>query len=173
MFFLHVNFFPTLFTFDFRRGESAKVYFYFIYLYCRSSESQWRILNDSRVTEGLGWDQFVTRPGQDTPYLLLYHRLGQDIVDRMPARNKLAMVIADNRMYDREVEEEMRRAEEEQRRVEEENRRVEEEQRRVEEEQRRDKEEMAGQNNPLKRFFEEFVFDLEMNEPEPKIRKCM
>ena len=150
MFVLHVNFFPTLFTFDFRRGESAKVYFYFIYLYCRSSESQWRILNDSRVTEGLGWDQFVTRPGQDTPYLLLYHRLGQDIVDRMPARNKLAMVIADNRMYDKEVEEEMRRAEEEQRRVE---------------------EEMASPNNPLKRFFEEFAFDLEMNEPEPKIRK--
>ena len=109
--------------------------------------------------EGLGWDQFVNRPGQDTPYILFYHRLGrEDFVDRMPTWDKLAMVIADNRMSDREFEEQQR---------------VEEEQRRVEEEQRRDKEEMAGQNNPLKRFFEEFVFDLEMNEPEPKIRKCM
>ena len=123
--------------------------------------------------EGLGWDQFVNRPGQDTPYILFYHRLGrEDFVDRMPTWDKLAMVIADNRMSDREFEEQQR-VEEEQRRVEEEQRRVEEEQRRVEEEQRRDKEEMAGQNNPLKRFFEEFVFDLEINEPEPKIRKCM
>ena len=100
--------------------------------------------------EGLGWDQFVNRPGQDTPYILFYHRLGrEDFVDRMPTWDKLAMVIADNRMSDREFEE--------QQRVEEEQRRVEEEQRRVEEEQRRDKEEMAGQNNPLKRFFEERV----------------
>ena len=100
--------------------------------------------------EGLGWDQFVNRTGQDTPYILFYHRLGrEDFVDRMPTWDKLAMVIADNRMSDREFEE----------------------QQRVEEEQRRVEEEMASPNNPLKRFFEEFAFDLEMNEPEPKIRK--
>ena len=35
---------------------------------------------DSSVTEGVGWDQFVTRTsqyGRDMPYLLLYHRRGQ------------------------------------------------------------------------------------------------
>ena len=71
-------------------------------------ESQWRILNDSSVTEGVGWDQFVTRTsqhGRDTPYLLLYHRLGQeDTEERLPAADKLARVIADNRRFVRDVD---------------------------------------------------------------------
>ena len=82
----------------------------------RSSETQWRILNDSSVTEGVGWDQFVTRTsqhGRDTPYLLLYHRLGQeDTEERLPAADKLARVIADNMLVEREILEDRREAEE-------------------------------------------------------------
>ena len=66
------------------------------------------ILNDSSVTEGVGWDQFVTRTsqhGRDTPYLLLYHRLGQeDTEERLPAADKLARVIADNLRFVRDVD---------------------------------------------------------------------
>ena len=71
-------------------------------------ESQWRILNDSSVTEGVGWDQFVTRTsqhGRDMPYLLLYHRLGQeDTEEKLPAADKLGRVIADNRQFVRNMD---------------------------------------------------------------------
>ena len=71
-------------------------------------ESQWRILNDSSVTEGVGWDQFVTRTsqhGRDMPYLLLYHRLGQeDTEEKLPAADKLGRVIADNRRFVRDMD---------------------------------------------------------------------
>ena len=60
------------------------------------------------MTEGVGWDQFVTRTsqyGRDMPYLLLYHRLGQeDTEERLPAADKLARVIADNRQFVRDVD---------------------------------------------------------------------
>ena len=87
-------------------GETLSIVF--IFCFFRSSETQWRILNDSSVTEGVGWDQFVTRTsqhGRDTPYLLLYHRLGQeDTEERLPAADKLARVIADNRRFVRDMD---------------------------------------------------------------------
>ena len=55
----------------------------------------------------MGWDQFVTRTsqhGRDTPYLLLYHRLGQeDTEEKLPAADKLARVIADNMLVERNL----------------------------------------------------------------------
>ena len=64
----------------------------------------------------MGWDQFVTRTsqhGRDTPYLLLYHRLGQeDTEEKLPAADKLARVIADNMLVEREILEDRREAEE-------------------------------------------------------------
>ena len=80
--------------------------FIFINFVFRSSETQWSILNDSLVEEGVGWDQFVTRTSHsDTPYLLLYHRLGQENTEeRLPAADKLARVIADNRRFVRDVD---------------------------------------------------------------------
>ena len=64
----------------------------------------------------MGWDQFVTRTshhGRDTPYLLLYHRLGQeDTEERLPAADKLARVIADNLRVEKEIVEDRREAEE-------------------------------------------------------------
>ena len=79
--------------------------FIFINFVFRSSETQWSILNDSLVEEGVGWDQFVTRTSSsDTPYLLLYHRLGQENTEeRLPAADKLASVIADNMLVEREI----------------------------------------------------------------------
>ena len=59
------------------------------------------------MTEGVGWDQFATRTsqhGRDTPYLLLYHRLGQeDTEERLPASQMLADVIADNLKVERDL----------------------------------------------------------------------
>ena len=80
--------------------------FSFIAFVSRSSETQWRILNDSLVEEGVDWDQFVPRTSHsDTPYLLLYNRLGQeDTEERLPAADKLARVIADNRRFVRDVD---------------------------------------------------------------------
>ena len=80
--------------------------FSFIAFVFRSSETQWRILNDSLVEEGVDWDQFVPRTSHsDTPYLLLYNRLGQeDPEERLPAADKLARVIADNRRFVRDVD---------------------------------------------------------------------
>ena len=80
--------------------------FSFIAFVFRSSETQWRILNDSLVEEGVDWDQFVPRTShRDTPYLLLFHRLGQeDTEERLPAADKLARVIADNRRFVRDVD---------------------------------------------------------------------
>ena len=88
--------------------------FIFINFVFRSSETQWSILNDSLVEEGVGWDQFVTRTSHsDTPYLLLYHRLGQENTEeRLPAADKLARVIADNMLVEREILEDRREAEE-------------------------------------------------------------
>ena len=88
--------------------------FSFIAFVFRSSETQWRILNDSLVEEGLNWDQFVPRTSHsDTPYLLLYNRLGQeDTEERLPAADKLARVIADNLRVEKEIVEDRREAEE-------------------------------------------------------------
>ena len=88
--------------------------FSFIAFVFRSSETQWRILNDSLVEEGVDWDQFVPRTSHsDTPYLLLYHRLGQeDPEERLPAADKLARVIADNLRVEKEIVEDRREAEE-------------------------------------------------------------
>ena len=75
---------------------------------CRSSESGWRILNDSTVTEGVSWEQFVARTsqhGRDTPYLLLYQRLGQEeLEEAVPTAVKLARVAADNTRFTRDRE---------------------------------------------------------------------
>ena len=75
-------------------------------LVSRSSESGWRILNDSTVTEGVSWDQFVARTsqhGRDTPYLLLYQRLGQEESEETePSSLKLSRVMADNTRFTRE-----------------------------------------------------------------------
>ena len=77
-------------------------------LVSRSSESGWRILNDSTVTEGVSWDQFVARTsqhGRDTPYLLLYQRLGQEETEETePSSLKLSRVMADNTRFTRERE---------------------------------------------------------------------
>ena len=66
----------------------------------RSSDTHWRILNDSSVTEGVTWESFVSRTskhGRDTPYLLLYQRLGQEEQEeRLPGEEKLSSVRADN-----------------------------------------------------------------------------
>ena len=80
--------------------------FSFIAFVFRSSETQWRILNDSLVEEGLDWDQFVPRTSHsDTPYLLLYNRLGQeDTEEKLPAADKLGRVIADNRRFVRDMD---------------------------------------------------------------------
>ena len=88
--------------------------FSFIAFVFRSSETQWRILNDSLVEEGLDWDQFVPRTSHsDTPYLLLYNRLGQeDTEERLPAADKLARVIADNLRVEKKIVEDRREAEE-------------------------------------------------------------
>ena len=88
--------------------------FSFIAFVFRSSETQWRILNDSLVEEGLNWDQFVPRTSHsDTPYLLLYNRLGQeDTEERLPAADKLARVIADNLRVEKKIVEDRREAEE-------------------------------------------------------------
>ena len=88
--------------------------FSFIAFVFRSSETQWRILNDSLVEEGVDWDQFVPRTSHsDTPYLLLYNRLGQeDTEERLPAADKLARVIADNLRVEKKIVEDRREAEE-------------------------------------------------------------
>ena len=68
-------------------------------LISRSSESRWRILNDSSVTEGLTWDQLEarTRDSRETPYLLLYQKIGQEELEEvLPDPAKLARVVADN-----------------------------------------------------------------------------
>ena len=66
------------------------------------------MVSDINVSEAVDGDQFVTRMsqyGRDTPYLLLYHRLGQeDTEERLPAADKLARVIADNRRFVRDVD---------------------------------------------------------------------
>ena len=58
------------------------------------------ILNDSSVTEGLSWEQFVSQTsqqGSNTPYLLLYHKVGQEeSEEEVPGGDKLARVLADN-----------------------------------------------------------------------------
>ena len=58
------------------------------------------MVNDITVSEAVDGDQFVTRMsqyGRDTPYLLLYHRLGlEDAEERLPAVDKLGKVISDN-----------------------------------------------------------------------------
>ena len=88
--------------------------FSFIAFVFRSSETQWRILNDSLVEVGVDWDQFVPRTSHsDTPYLLLYHRLGQeDPEERLPAADKVARVIADNLRVEKKIVEDRREAEE-------------------------------------------------------------
>ena len=88
--------------------------FSFIAFVFRSSETQWRILNDSLVEEGLDWGQFVPRTSHsDTPYLLLYNRLGQeDPEERLPAADKVARVIADNLRVEKKIVEDRREAEE-------------------------------------------------------------
>jgi len=78
------------------------------YTWIRSSETHWRILNDSSVTEGVGWEQFVSRTsqhGRDTPYLLLYHKMGlAEMEDSLPGGEKLNRVISDNLRYVRDSE---------------------------------------------------------------------
>ena len=62
----------------------------------------------------MDWDQFVPRTSHsDTPYLLLYNRLGQeDTEERLPAADKLARVIADNLRVEKKIVEDRREAEE-------------------------------------------------------------
>lgn len=60
------------------------------------------------MTEGVSWDQFVARTsqhGRDTPYLLLYQRLGQEeLEETVPSAPKLARVMADNTRFARDRE---------------------------------------------------------------------
>ena len=60
------------------------------------------------MTEGVSWEQFEARTsqhGRDTPYLLLYQRLGQEELEEAePSAVKLARVAADNTRFTRDRE---------------------------------------------------------------------